>query len=99
MARKIGSRIYALPEDIVEVKHKMVMTVFACLMALDYVPTMDSKEKNGTEKPEIIETLAPTVAVPEPAPVSINNNNNNEAASEVTKHQEEPQATNEEWES
>jgi plastin-3 len=34
MARKAGAKIYALPEDIAEVKHKMVMTVFACLMAL-----------------------------------------------------------------
>ena len=33
MARKIGARVYALPEDLVEVKHKMVMTIFACLMA------------------------------------------------------------------
>ncbi|XP_063298573.1 plastin-1 [Pelobates fuscus] len=32
IARKIGARIYALPEDLVEVKPKMVMTVFACLM-------------------------------------------------------------------
>lgn len=42
MARKIGARVYALPEDITEVKPKMVMTVFACLMAMDYVPNMDS---------------------------------------------------------
>ncbi|KAK5639053.1 hypothetical protein RI129_011545 [Pyrocoelia pectoralis] len=42
MARKAGARVYALPEDITEVKPKMVMTVFACLMALDYVPNMDS---------------------------------------------------------
>jgi plastin-3 len=34
-ARKIGARVYALPEDIVEVKAKMVMTVFACLMIRD----------------------------------------------------------------
>ncbi|XP_046746793.1 plastin-2 isoform X2 [Diprion similis] len=48
MARKIGARVYALPEDITEVKPKMVMTVFACLMALDYVPNMDSvKTSNG----------------------------------------------------
>jgi hypothetical protein len=33
MARKIGANIYALPEDLVEVKPKMVLTVFACLMA------------------------------------------------------------------
>ncbi|KAJ8266446.1 hypothetical protein GJAV_G00130520 [Gymnothorax javanicus] len=32
MARKIGARVYALPDDLVEVKQKMVMTVFACLM-------------------------------------------------------------------
>merc|ERR1712012_401631 len=48
MARRIGARVYALPEDIVEIKHKMVMTVFACLMSKDYVPNMDSKKKlNG----------------------------------------------------
>lgn len=33
MARKIGARVYALPEDLLEVKPKMVLTVFACLMA------------------------------------------------------------------
>lgn len=41
MSRKTGARVYALPEDIAEVKPKMVMTVFACLMALDYTPNMD----------------------------------------------------------
>ncbi len=51
MARKIGARIYALPEDISEVKPKMVMTVFACLMARDYIPNMVSKnhENNSNE--------------------------------------------------
>jgi len=43
MARKVGARVYALPEDIAEVKSKMVMTVFACLMARDYIPNLDSK--------------------------------------------------------
>lgn len=38
MARKIGARVYALPEDIVEVKSKMVMTLFACLMIRDFQP-------------------------------------------------------------
>lgn len=38
MARKTGARVYALPEDITEVKPKMVMTLFACLMAIDYIP-------------------------------------------------------------
>ncbi|KJE88506.1 fimbrin [Capsaspora owczarzaki ATCC 30864] len=33
MARKIGANVYALPEDLVEVKPKLVLTVFACLMA------------------------------------------------------------------
>ncbi|XP_034034603.1 plastin-3 [Thalassophryne amazonica] len=32
MARKIGAKVYALPDDLVEVKPKMVMTVYACLM-------------------------------------------------------------------
>lgn len=32
MARKIGTKVYALPDDLVEVNPKMVMTVFACLM-------------------------------------------------------------------
>jgi plastin-3 len=35
IAWRRGARIYALPEDIVEVKSKMVMTIFACLMILD----------------------------------------------------------------
>ena len=33
MARKVGAHIYALPEDMVEVTPKMVMTIFACLMS------------------------------------------------------------------
>ena len=40
-ARKIGARVFALPEDIVEVKQKMVMTIFATLMILD----LQSKQK------------------------------------------------------
>ncbi|XP_037938775.1 plastin-3 isoform X2 [Teleopsis dalmanni] len=47
MARKIGARVYALPEDITEVKPKMVMTVFACMMALDYIPNMDSVQNQN----------------------------------------------------
>lgn len=45
MSRKAGARVYALPEDITEVKPKMIMTVFACLMALDYIPNMDSANR------------------------------------------------------
>ena len=33
---KIGAKLYALPEDLVEVKAKMVLTVFACMMAVDH---------------------------------------------------------------
>ncbi|KAM9787232.1 plastin-1-like isoform X1 [Syngnathus typhle] len=32
LARKIGARIYTLPDDLVEVNPKMVLTLFACLM-------------------------------------------------------------------
>jgi len=35
MARRIGAPVYALPEDLTEGKHKMVMTIFACLMLVD----------------------------------------------------------------
>ncbi|CAF0867902.1 unnamed protein product, partial [Didymodactylos carnosus] len=35
IARKIGARVYALPEDIVEGKQKMIMTIFATLMTRD----------------------------------------------------------------
>lgn len=38
MARKIGARVFALPEDICEAKQKMVMTIFATLMVIDYQP-------------------------------------------------------------
>jgi plastin-3 len=48
MCRKIGCRVYALPEDIVEVKSKMVMTIFACLMIKDYQPSQKNLD-NGTE--------------------------------------------------
>ncbi len=44
IARKMGARVYALPEDIVEVKMKMVMTIFACLMARDYSMTGEPAE-------------------------------------------------------
>lgn len=56
MARKIGARVYALPEDITEVKPKMVMTVFACLMALDFIPNVDSVPSSSTE-PVIASTV------------------------------------------
>lgn len=37
-ARKIGAAVYALPEDITEVKQKMIMTIFACLMVKGMQP-------------------------------------------------------------
>lgn len=48
MARKIGAKVYALPEDIAEIKQKMVMTVFACLMARDYVPNSGPNSNNSS---------------------------------------------------
>ena len=47
MARRLGARVYALPEDMVEVKPKMVMTVFAVLMSRDFTPNMDSKKSEN----------------------------------------------------
>lgn len=41
-ARKIGARVFALPEDIVEVKQKMMMTLFATLMMKDHEPAQHS---------------------------------------------------------
>merc|ERR1719494_267940 len=35
LSRKIGAMTYGLPEDLVEVKPKMILTIFACLMTLD----------------------------------------------------------------
>lgn len=63
MARKIGARVYALPEDITEVKPKMVMTVFACLMAMDYVPNMDSVPDQNNSTP-IVATEANDIIEP-----------------------------------
>lgn len=34
-ARKIGAAVFCLPEDVVEIKNKMIMTFFASLMAVD----------------------------------------------------------------
>lgn len=47
-ARKIGALVYALPEDIVEVKQKMVMTIFACLMVIAYDPSNKRPAEEGT---------------------------------------------------
>ena len=45
MGRKVGARIYALPEDIVEGKDKMVMTIFACLITI-----VKAKEKRQQQQ-------------------------------------------------
>jgi len=34
-SRKLGATVYALPDDIIEVKQKMLVTLFAALMVLD----------------------------------------------------------------
>ncbi|KAG9510996.1 Plastin-3 [Fragariocoptes setiger] len=44
MARKIGAKVYALPEDIVELQKKMILTLFAMIMAVEFVPN----SKNGS---------------------------------------------------
>uniref|UniRef100_A0A914YMH8 Calponin-homology (CH) domain-containing protein n=1 Tax=Panagrolaimus superbus TaxID=310955 RepID=A0A914YMH8_9BILA len=49
--RKIGASLYALPEHITEVNPKMVMTVFACLMARDYMPNVHIDKENIEIKP------------------------------------------------
>ncbi|KNC81265.1 hypothetical protein SARC_06396 [Sphaeroforma arctica JP610] len=46
MARKVGAGVYALPEDIVEVNQKMVMTVFACIMYASYA---DDRAKSAQD--------------------------------------------------
>ncbi|XP_046327103.2 plastin-2-like [Haliotis rufescens] len=53
LARKIGARVYALPEDIVEGKKNMVMTVFACLMTIDnpYLRERQDGKVNDAAKP------------------------------------------------
>ncbi|CAH8852743.1 unnamed protein product [Trichobilharzia szidati] len=56
LARRIGATVYAMPEDLVELKHKMIMTIFACLMAVDLKQnrkTCDSWKK--IKRLEIIE--------------------------------------------
>ncbi|KAK3104228.1 hypothetical protein FSP39_025488 [Pinctada imbricata] len=45
MARKAGAKVYALPEDIVDVKPKMMMTIFACLMIKDLETKQEQKGK------------------------------------------------------
>lgn len=35
IARKIGASVFALPEDLIEVKPKMTMATYAALMAAD----------------------------------------------------------------
>lgn len=72
MARKIGAKVYALPEDIAEVKPKMVMTVFACLMARDHVPN----------------TSEPTVGGDSSNNSSLSNNENNQPVATINSRQE-----------
>jgi len=45
MARKIGAHCYALPTDLVGLKTKMIMTVFACLMELNAEMSKKSQAK------------------------------------------------------
>lgn len=62
MARRIGARVYALPEDIVEVKPKMVMTVFACLMSKDWDSNNDSRKSSTASITEMDSRKSSTVS-------------------------------------
>jgi len=42
IARKLGASIFLLPEDIIEVKPKMIMTFCGTLMAIDHKPKQDN---------------------------------------------------------
>ncbi|CAH8594432.1 unnamed protein product [Heterobilharzia americana] len=56
LARRIGASVYAMPEDLVELKHKMIMTIFACLMAVDLKQNRKSSDSwKRVEKLEIVE--------------------------------------------
>ena len=57
-ARKIGARVFALPEDIVEVKQKMIMTLFATLMMKDYEPPQHSVSNHF---PNLFITIRPKI--------------------------------------
>ncbi|KAK4470939.1 hypothetical protein MN116_006445 [Schistosoma mekongi] len=56
LARRIGAVVYAMPEDIIELKHKMIMTIFACLMAVDLKQNRKTDHSwKQVEKLEIVE--------------------------------------------
>ncbi|CAH8533466.1 unnamed protein product [Dicrocoelium dendriticum] len=59
LARRIGATVYAVPEDIVELKPKMIMTIFACLMtaALDDVCGVGTPKMNADNSGEVLEDL------------------------------------------
>lgn len=78
MARKTGARIYALPEDISEVKPKMVMTVFACLMARDYLPNMGTKNGNSNGSTTLDGDSSNGSSPPTSLPIVIDDNKNDQ---------------------
>ncbi|CAH8584096.1 unnamed protein product [Schistosoma bovis] len=55
LARRIGATVYAMPEDLIELKHKMIMTIFACLMAVDL--KQNRKTVNSWKQVEKIEIV------------------------------------------
>ncbi|TNN06752.1 Plastin-3 [Schistosoma japonicum] len=56
LARRIGAIVYAMPEDLIELKHKMIMTIFACLMAVDLKHNRKPDDSwRQVEKLEIVE--------------------------------------------
>ncbi|XP_060807504.1 plastin-2 [Amyelois transitella] len=70
MARRCGARVYALPEDITERKPKMVMTVFACVMALGYIPDAaggQTQVEPESEPVDFLDESIDSVEIIEPA--------------------------------
>ncbi len=53
MSRKIGARVYALPEDLVEPNPKMCFIVFASLMALALAIKCSKKTAPSSEETDL----------------------------------------------
>jgi len=66
LARRIGARIYALPEHLVELNKNMIMTVFVCLMVLDYQIQSSSADHHEEEGSEAAVNMRPAAVAATP---------------------------------
>ncbi|CAL8091688.1 unnamed protein product [Calicophoron daubneyi] len=57
LARRIGACVYAVPEDLVEMKSKMIMTIFACLMSVDIENKQSRAMVDGVQTRELSECM------------------------------------------